>query len=70
MSNGLKSLDDYFFWLLAWFGLTVCVFALDIVFKGRLPPNNDFTIGEFRGGFLLKDLGGLVYLLELCGVTR
>jgi hypothetical protein len=44
--------------------------VLDIVFKGKLPPNNDFTIGEFWGGFLLKDLGGLVYLPELCGVAR
>jgi len=26
-----------------------------MVFKGRLPPKSDFTIGEFRGGFLLKD---------------
>jgi hypothetical protein len=44
--------------------------VLYIMFKGRLPPNNDFTIGEFRGGFLLKDLGGLVYLPKLCGVAR
>jgi hypothetical protein len=40
----------------------------DIVFKGRFPPNSDFTTREFRGGFLLKDLGGLVYLPELVGM--
>jgi hypothetical protein len=34
------------------------------VFKGRLPLNNDFTIGEFQGGFILKDLGGLVTSLS------
>jgi hypothetical protein len=44
--------------------------VLDIVFKGRLPPNSDFTTGEFRGGFLLKDWGGLVYLPVVCGVAR
>jgi hypothetical protein len=36
--------------------------VLDIVFKGRLPLKNCFTTGEFRGGFLLKDSKGLVYL--------
>jgi hypothetical protein len=44
--------------------------VLDIVFKGRLPPKSDFTTGEFWGGFLLKDWGGLVYLPEDCGVAR
>jgi hypothetical protein len=41
-----------------------------MVFKGRLPPKSDFTTGEFRGGFLLKDRGGLLYLLVVCGVAR
>jgi hypothetical protein len=44
--------------------------VLDIVFKGSLPPKSDFTIGEFRGGFILKDWGGLVYLAKVCGVAR
>jgi hypothetical protein len=70
MFRGFKSLDDHLFWLFSWFGLTIQVPTLDIVFKRRLPPNNDFTTGEFRGGFPLKDWGGLVYLPEVCGVTR
>jgi hypothetical protein len=43
---------------------------LYIVFKGRLPPKSDFITREFRGGFLLKDWGRLVYLPEVCGVSR
>jgi hypothetical protein len=41
-----------------------------MVFKGRLPRKSDFTIGEFQGGFLLKDRGGLLYLLAACGVAK
>jgi hypothetical protein len=41
-----------------------------MVFKGRFPRKSDFTTGEFRGGFLLKERGGLLYLLVVCGVAR
>jgi hypothetical protein len=41
-----------------------------MVFKGRFPPKSDFTTREFRGGFLLKDKGGLLNLLIVCGVAR
>jgi hypothetical protein len=44
--------------------------VLDIVFKGIFPPKSYFTTGEFWGGFLLKDCGGLVYLPVDCGVAR
>jgi hypothetical protein len=41
-----------------------------MVFKGRLFPKSDFTIGEFLEGFLLEDNGGLLNLFLVCGVTR
>jgi hypothetical protein len=41
-----------------------------MILKGRLFPKSDLTTGEFNGGFLLKDKGGLSNLLLVCGVTR
>jgi hypothetical protein len=41
-----------------------------MVFRGRPFPKSDFTTGEFLGGFLLKDEGGLLYLFVVCGVAR
>jgi hypothetical protein len=38
--------------------------------KGSLFPKSDSTTGEFKGGFLLKDKGGLLNLLLVCGVAR
>jgi hypothetical protein len=55
--------------LLAGF-VVVVVPELDMVFKGRLFLKSDFSIGEFLGGFLLKDKGGLLNLFLVCGVAR
>jgi hypothetical protein len=44
--------------------------VLDFVFKGIFPLNNDFIIGDFREGFILKDFGWLIYLPKICRVTR
>jgi hypothetical protein len=41
-----------------------------MVLKGRPFPKSDFTTGELLGGFLLKDKGGLLNLLVVCGVAR
>jgi hypothetical protein len=41
-----------------------------MILKGSLFPKSDLTTGEFKGGFLLKDKGGLLNLLLVCGVAR
>jgi hypothetical protein len=41
-----------------------------MILKGSLFPKSDLTTREFKGGFLLKDKGGLLNLLLVCGVTR
>jgi hypothetical protein len=41
-----------------------------MILKGRLFPKSDLTTGEFKGGFLLKDKGGLLNLLLVCGVAK
>jgi hypothetical protein len=41
-----------------------------MILKGRLYPKNDLTTREFKGGFLLKDKGGMLNLLLVCGVTK
>jgi hypothetical protein len=41
-----------------------------MILKGRLFPKSDLTMGEFKGGFLLKDKGGSLNLLFVCGVAR
>jgi hypothetical protein len=41
-----------------------------MILKGRLFLKSDLTTGEFKGGFLLKDKGGLLNLLLVCGVAR
>jgi hypothetical protein len=68
MSSGQKRVDDHCLWLLV--GFVVAVWELDMFLKGRLSRKSDCTTGEFSGGFLLKDRGGLLYLLVVCGVAR
>jgi hypothetical protein len=41
-----------------------------MIVRGSLFPKSDLTTGEFKGGFLLKDKGGLLYLFLVCGVAR
>jgi hypothetical protein len=38
--------------------------------KGRLFPKSDLTTGEFLGGFLMKDKGGLSNLFLVCGLAK
>jgi hypothetical protein len=41
-----------------------------MILKGRLFSKSDLKTGEFKGGFLLKDKGGLLNLLLVCGFAR
>jgi len=38
--------------------------------KGSFFPKRDLTTGELAGGFLLKVMGGFLYLFLICGVAR
>jgi len=51
-------------------GFVVAVEVEPDMFKGSIFPKSDLTTGELIGGFLLKFMGGFLYLFLFCGVAR